>query len=140
MAEDGVVILSLVEHGWQAARECSLALERHGVRVIHLVKGSLDHRVRQLITPHATIRMMDMPRALFWPAVYGALVRWRLGGRLCLVLVDNDRSCQRLQPWTRWMNLELLKVTQGSDGYELWENSTRVPLAAWEARWSRGGH
>ena len=138
MAEDGVVILSLVEHGWQAARECSLALERHGVRVIHLVKGSLDHRVRQLIIPHATIRMMGMPRALFWPAVYGALVRWRLGGRLRLVLVDNDRSRQRLQRWTAWMKLDLFKVTQGLDSYELWQGGTRIPLAAWEARWSRG--
>lgn len=134
MAEDGIV-LSLVEHGWQAARECSLALESYQVRVIHLVKGSLDHGVRQLITAHPTIRIADVPRALFWPAVSGALVRWRLGGRLRLVLVDNDRSWQRLQRWARWLGLVLLKVTQGSDGYELWEGSTRIPLAVWEARW-----
>ncbi len=134
MAEDGVV-LSLVEHGWQAARECSLALECHGVRVVHLVKGSLDRRLRQLIIPHPTIQLIDVSRALFWPAVYGTLVRWRVQGQLRLVLVDNDRTRQRLRRWARWLGLELLKVTQGSDGYELWEGSTRIPLAVWEARW-----
>lgn len=130
MREAGPVVLSLVERGWQAARECSLDVERRGITVIHLIKGSLSGAVRRLIAPRPNIRTLSVPRPLFWVGVgLGIVVCWATG-RLRSVLVDNDRSAQRLHRWTRWTGAQVVKAQPGPDGYELWIGQQPVPRAA----------
>ena len=59
-------LLSVVERGWQGARECSLILARQGIRVTHLVKGRLPSGVRALIQPVQGIVLRDAPPWRFW--------------------------------------------------------------------------
>lgn len=113
------VVLSLVERGWQAARECSLELQQQGMCVIHLVKGRLSGAVHAMIAPKPHIHVVSMSRNLFWPAAW-ALCGWlSLTGRLRSVMVDNERSMRRVRRWVRRPRVNPVLVREGRDGYEL---------------------
>jgi hypothetical protein len=137
MAERAVV-LSLVERGWQAARECSLDAQRHGLCVVHLIKGRLDRSVRALIAPQPGVHLISATRNGFWPAAWLMIV-WLTGSRrLHSVLVDNDRTLRRLHGWACWLRLHLIMVREGAEGYELWVGHQQVSRTAWQtAGWSR---
>ena len=124
---DGMV-LSFVERGWQAAREWSLDAQHRGITVVHLIKGRLSPAVQAMIAPRPHIRIMSVPRPLFWVAAFAHLFAGRLRGRLRAVLVDNDRSCHRLRAWTQGMGVTLLTVRVGAAGYELWNDAGRAHL------------
>ena len=99
MIERSGVVVSLVERGWRAARERSLELSREGILTLHLVKGWLSADVRRMVQPRPGIRLMSLPRQLFWPAAWvlcAWLAVWR---RLRTVLVDNERSQRRVKRW-----------------------------------------
>ena len=99
MAPRRPLIISLVERGWQAAREHSLEVKHHEVMVIHLIKGRLSRDIRGLIAPYPGIRLISLPRAIFWPAAW-SLIAWApVVGRLQAVLVDNERSDRRVHRW-----------------------------------------
>ena len=131
MRERHVVILSLVERGWQAAREASVDLQREGVVVVHLVKGWLAPSVKTLITPYPSIRILAVWRRLFWPVAWALLVGLFLGGKVRGLLVDNDRSFHRLQGWARRFRVPLVLVRQGAAGYEVWVGSQQISHASW---------
>ena len=131
MPERPTFVLSLVEHGWHAARECSLDMQREGVGFIHIVKGRLNRTVRALIAPQPHIRIVSVPRLLFWPGV-GALFfgSWVMG-RLCALLVDNPRSYRRLYRMSRLARVPLTIVQWGDAGYELFFDSAPITRATW---------
>ena len=131
MPERPALILSLVERGWRAARECSLDIQRDGVCVLHLVKGRLDPELRWLVVREPTTRLISVARRWFWPVAWLVFLRCLSSGRLRSVLVDNERSFRRLQRWTRLTHVNLVMVREGPEGYQLWADHHQVPRAAW---------
>ena len=125
------VVLSLVERGWQAARECSLDLQPRGICVVHLLKGRLSRSVRALIEPKPHVRIISMPRKLFWPVMWLVCCGLILTGRLRSFLVDNERSYRRLSWWARVARLNLTMVQQGVEGYELRVGSQHLSRSTW---------
>ena len=119
MSEPRAVVLSLVERGWQAARECSLDLHGKGVCVIHLIKGSVSPHVLALVTPTPHIHLVSVPRTLFWPGALATCVWLVMCGLLRAVLVDNERSHRRLSRWVPWARVHVVLVHQGQGGYEM---------------------
>ena len=113
------VVLSLVERGWQAARECSLDLQRQGGCVVHLVKGRLEPAVHAMIAPQPRVRVVSVRRTLFWPAAWAWCMGWLVTARLRMVLVDNERSFRRVRRWVGGSRVSLVRARQGGQGYEL---------------------
>lgn len=112
------VTLSLVERGWQAARQQSLDLAADGVRVVHVTKGRLGRGVRTLIAPQPGVRVVDVPYRLFWPVAWGLALVLRLRRRLAGVLVDNERSLRRVTRWLQARGLDVRLVREAGDGDE----------------------
>lgn len=129
--ERPAVILSLVERGWQAARELSLDLQRDGFRSIHLIKGRLDRSVHSLIAPQPHVQLVSWHRRVFWPATALLTLGWFMTGRLRAILVDNDRSYRRLRGWARVGHVHLALVRQGPQGHELWIGPQQISRADW---------
>ncbi len=103
------VVISLVERGWQAAREHSLKLQGGCVESVHVIKGSVPADVLGMIAPLPAIRLVSVARTWFWPLAIGWALwaRWR--GILCGVLVDNTRTQQRV---VRWLHGTAIPVTR----------------------------
>ncbi len=131
MSERRTIVLSLIERGWQAARECSLDTRQQGIDFVHLIKGRLNRAIRALIAPRPNVQIVIIPRSLFWPWAWALLIGSSVGGRLRSVLVDNERSYRRLHGWSRMACVNLIIVRQGSGGYELWSGPQRLSPAAW---------
>ena len=123
-------VLSSVERGWRAAREISLALASRGVRVTHLVKGRIPPGVRSIIAPQPGVRLIDLPRWIFWPALRATVILARVSGRLRWVLVDNDRSHARLQGWCRRLGVRVGRVHELEQGYDVRSNGEAVSIGA----------
>ena len=119
------VVLSLVERGWQAARTCSMEMASESLPCLHLVKGHLAHEVRGLIAPIPHVRLVSVPRRIFWPLVALWCLRWHLTGMLRGLLVDNERSYRRLKRWAQWLGIDLFLIKLVGQGYELWSDSMR---------------
>ena len=126
-----ITVLSLVERSWQAARECSLDLDRRGVAVIHLIKGGVDPEVLALVTPRPNIRLRSIPRRLFWCVAWSCWVWLLLRERLRVVLVDNERSLERLRRWAQFTHVHLMVVRQSHEGYEVWAHDRRMSPGTW---------
>ncbi len=88
------VILSLVERGWGAAREASL--NEPSVKVIHVIKGSVNRSILDLYNKRPNIDLVALPHAGFWPIVWLWAQSLRLTGHLKACWVDNERSQKRL--------------------------------------------
>lgn len=124
------VVLSLVERGWQAARECALDIKHENVIVVHVIKGYFSG-ARALVIPTAGERIMSIPRVLFWPVVWVCIGVLACAGRLRSLLVDNDRSGRRLFAIARSLGIGLVLLRLGTQGYELWCGDRRMPEAEW---------
>ncbi len=113
MAGRRVVVISLVERGWQAARECSLELQRSGLEIVHVMKGSVSPDVLALIAPIPSIRLVSVARSWFWPLAIGWVLwaRWR--GILRGVLVDNTRAQRRVGRCLAQTQIPVAVVQQG---------------------------
>lgn len=123
--------LSVVERGWQEAREWSLAAAAARWRVVHLNRGWLSADVRALIVPQSGVRLWGAPRRLFRPVLWILLAWWGLCGRLALVVVDNERTFQRLAPALAVLRVRLLRIGQSAASYQFWEDAAaRRPVAA----------
>ena len=107
------LVCSLVERGWQAAREYSLDARYGELEFLHVVKGRLDRSVRTLIAPRPNIRLLSISRRWFWPAAWSILAWSVLTGRLRTVLVDNDRSFRRLEAGMRVAGICLMRLQPG---------------------------
>ena len=107
---NGMIVLSFVERGWQAAREWSIHHRPPQTRVIHVVKGSLGADVRAMIRPVSEVSLVAVPRNLFWPVALAMFVWYGWRGRLEAILVDNDRSQRRVHSWVRWRPTRVLRV------------------------------
>lgn len=105
-----MVILSFVERGWQAAREWSLHHRPPQTTVVHLIKGVLEKEVRALIHPAPHVKLIVVPRKVFWPAAFALFLWYAVTGRLQAVLVDNDRSLKRLDLWAKWIPIPVTLV------------------------------
>lgn len=105
-------MLSLVERGWSAARQCSLRLTAQGQPVIHLVKGRLDHSIRQLIVLQPGERFVVLPRNLFRPVAWGLIASCAIARRVRWVLVDNERTLAELSGWCRRIGIVPVLVRQ----------------------------
>ncbi|HEX9780136.1 MAG TPA: hypothetical protein VGB20_02880 [bacterium] len=128
------VVLSLVERGWGPARKCSLDLEDAGVEIIHVVKGRLGRGVRSLIAPKPHVRIWDVPRGWFWPAVWSLLGVLSASGRLAGVLVDNERSRRRFDGWPGFWEragVRIAFIGEVRGGYELAAGAGPVEREAW---------
>lgn len=126
MRDRAPLVCSLIERGWQAARECSLDPTLSRARFLHLIKGRVSRSVLLLIAPRANVRVVALPKLCFWPAVW-VVCLWGLAtGGLRGLLVDNDRSVRRLLGWATLLRTRPLKVLPGPDGYEVWLNRQRV--------------
>ncbi len=105
-----MVILSLVERGWQAAREWSLRERPPHTSVVHLIKGTLQAEVRSLIRPVPQVELVAVSRTLFWPMAVGLFLWHAYRGRLQAVLVDNQRSERRVRAWIQWIRRPAMRV------------------------------
>ena len=114
-----IIILSLVERGWRAARECSLDLQQRGGGVTHLVKGRLNQGVRSMIAPKPNINIIDVPRSLFPLQLWLTLLFQSMTGRLQWILIDNGRTAQQLAWWCARFHLVPVVVREVKSGYEL---------------------
>ena len=126
-----VTVLSLVERSWQAARECSLDAQRHGIKIVHVIKGRVDRAILDLIASYPNIRLISVSRRWFWPAAWLVWVRLALSGGLRGVLVDNDRAARRLRAWWPGLAVWLVKAGQGDERYELWADQKPVSPVRW---------
>ena len=131
MAGSQIIVLSLVERGWQAARELSLDLLEQRIFFVHVLKGYLDRSLRASIAPRPNTRILSLPRTLFWPAMSLLALGLFLTGRLRSILVDNERSVRRLRGWARLVHLPVTMIRQGTDGYELWMETEQVSRSTW---------
>ena len=110
MAKRREVVLSLVERGWQAAREQSLTLQQEEVAVVHLIKGTVSSEVLALVIPYPAIRLVSVPRSWFWPQVLGWVMWGRWRGSLRGVLVDNARTERRTARWLQGTAIPVTRV------------------------------
>lgn len=99
-----MIVLSLVERGWQTAREWSLRECPPRTRVVHVIKGTIQPEIRALIRPVAGVEVMAVPRRAFWPLIFSLFLWQACRGRLQTVLVDNLRSHRRVGRWIRWLH------------------------------------
>ena len=114
---DRRVTISCVERGWQAARTWSLAAVTGNRPVVHVIKGQLPADVRALIAPRAGIRIIGVPRPLFWPCVAACAAWAGVRGRLDGILVDHDKSARRLRRLAAAAGIRLLRIRQSEDGH-----------------------
>ena len=126
-----LAILSFVERGWRAARECSLESEGEEVRFSHLIKGRLGQAVLAIIPSRPHSEIVSIPRQLFWPAAWARAVGALLSRRLGAVMVDNERSYRRVKRWPGFAQVPVVMVQEGLEGYELWRGSQRLLRAPW---------
>lgn len=112
-------VLSFVERGWRGARECSLAVSREGLTVLHLVKGALEPGVRALIRPVDGVAVRDVPRPLFRLAAWGLMLRPWGARRARWALFDNERTLAQLRGVCERRGIVPVFVSQQADGYEL---------------------
>ena len=122
-------MLSLVEHGWQGARQCSLALEGRQVRVTHVIKGWLRADLRAMIAPHPHIRLVSAPRWAFYFVVWPLVIAKTLRGRLGWILMDHERSRAELAWWCRLFGIAPVMIQEQDGGtYDLAVGGRAVPL------------
>ena len=129
-------VLSLVERGWQGARQCSLALDAKAIPVIHVIKGSLDAGVRAMIQPYPHIRLLAVPRWSFRVWVWTLMVWGTLRGRLGWILLDHERSLRELSWWCRRFGLTPVVIQEHGRGYDLLVQGTPTSL---DELWGRHG-
>lgn len=84
--------LSLVEKGWAAARWLSLDLARKGIRVRHLVRGSIPRPTREVLTPAAGVTLEGVPLRIYRPVAWVELWAGQLTGTLGMVITDNAKT------------------------------------------------
>ena len=131
MRERGI-LLSLVERGWQAARECSLEAAAAGCGTTHLIKGWVPPEVLYGLTPpQPRIRLVGVPKRLFWPIAWLAAMSVNLSGALRAVLVDNERAAKRVGRWLRGRRDRIYLVRPGAQRYELWLGQRQVHERPW---------
>ena len=106
------VIVSLVERGWQGARECSLDPSLSDRDMVHVIKGLVPRPVIDMIVTTPSTQLACAPKWLFWLLVWALLPGLWLTGRLQAVLVDNDRSYRRLRGW-QWAGVVVAKALPG---------------------------
>ena len=129
------IALSLVERGWQAAREWSLDAGQRGVSVVHLVKGYVAPEVRDLIPRDERMCFLAVPRSAFWPAAWGLLAWFALSGALQVVVVDNERSLRRLRRCARRLRVQLTMVLMGQEGSIVKTDDLRPAASVPQGRW-----
>ena len=125
------VVVSLVEHGWRAARVCSLERARVSLEFLHVLKGTSAPSLRELVPPRPYIGLMAIHRHLYWPGVAGLLAIRLLQGRLRLLLVDNPRAVRRLGWFGRIARLPVWQIEWSESGYTLWDRKRRLPETVW---------
>lgn len=121
-------MLSLVEHGWQGARQCSLELRGRQVRVTHVIKGWLGADLRAIIEPHPHIRVVSAPRWAFRFLVWPLVILRTMQGRLGWILLDHDRSRRELSWWCRLFGVIPVMIQEHDGGYDLAVHGRRVSL------------
>ena len=94
-------VLSLVEHGWRAARECALAVLPGGCAVTHLVRGTLPPAVRAVIQLQPGEHLIGVPRLLYRMTRLGFFAVATLSRREHWVLADNERTLKETAWWCR---------------------------------------
>jgi hypothetical protein len=90
-------------------------LSREGRGCYHVVKGRLG-AARPLIRPLAGVRIVDVPRSWFVPAVLGLALYLAGIGRLSALLVDNEKSQRRWILLARLLRRPLALIALGPDG------------------------
>lgn len=131
MVERPWFILSLVERGWQAARELSLDVQARPLCFVHVIKGDHGHRARALVAERPNTRLVSLPYPLFWPGTLSLMVGFALTRRLRGILVDNERSVRRMGRIARFTRVPITLVRQAQEGYELRQGSGSLSSAAW---------
>lgn len=130
------LVLSLVERGWQAVRVWSLDSAVSSLRWVHLVKGRLGEARALIVLPPGS-RLVDVRPKWFTIAVVWWLCRTRFSGGLRLLMVDNERSLRRWQPWARALDVAAAQIAwdgqrarvSGAAGAELTHTPGKAPLA-----------
>jgi hypothetical protein len=122
-------VLSLVEKGWQQARERERQAEGEW-RVLHLAKGRMAASVRALLRRHCGVRLLGVPKPAFWPAVFALLIAGAALRRPRRLLVDNERALRRLARWALRLGwtCELIRPPAGGAAYAA-PAAARAPAA-----------
>ena len=128
MAERQVGVLSLVERGWQGARECSLVLSQRGIAVTHLIKGSLGRDLRAMIQPIPHVRIVDVPRYGFRLAMWWHLLVGSVRGTTRWVLVDHERTLREVRWWCRFFRVTRILIQPDGHDYVLFVEGRAVSL------------
>ena len=149
-------VLSLVEHSWAGARQCSLALGERGIAVTHLIKGRVSREELAMIAPRsvsppkaaqsatadcgpssretergvapAPIRVVSATRLWFRPRWWLMAAGLALRGRLGWCLVDHERTVRELTPLARWLGARVVEIRDHDAGYDLFIDGDAVSL------------
>ena len=129
MAERHRGVLSLVEHGWRGARECSLQLSQHHIPVTHLVKGHLSREVLAMIRPDPNIRIIGIPRVLFRMWLWRFVGPGTMRGRIGWLLIDHQRTLSDVTWWCRRFRITPVLIRELPHGFELSVDGNTVSMA-----------
>jgi hypothetical protein len=102
--------VSLVERGWQAARDCSLQLEGRDVTITHVMKGMVPRDVLALVEPRPWIRVAPVSRLAFRPLMWVIVLVGGITRQVRWVLCDNERTWRELRPWCRRLGVACVEV------------------------------
>lgn len=116
MPEAAVKGVSLVEKGWAAARQASIALAKSGIPVRHWVKGKLSRNLLDVLTPYPGIKITGVA-----PWIYRVVTGMVLAASLCRgkrlkILVDNERTRQWVSRCFPALKDSVILVLENADG------------------------
>ena len=108
--------ISLVEKGWAGARQLSIPLTQRGIRVRHLVRGTLAAGVLKSITPYPGMTIRGIPRRLYRLVAWVALQLGSWRGDVAMILVDNERAFSWVSRAVPSLGDRLVLVLEADDG------------------------
>ena len=123
-------VLSVVERGWRGARECSLVLQRHGIKVTHVIKGRLSPDLQRVIVPYPLIRLIVVPRVLFRPCLWAALIAASVRGRLGWLILDHERTLREVSGWCRAFGITPVLIEERASDYRLLRDGSAAAVAS----------
>ena len=75
-----------------------------------------------MIQPVHGVRLVSVPRAMFPASLWGMVVWRTITGRLRWVLIDHERTLQKLSWWCRRWGLMPIIIRERAEGYDFLVN------------------
>ncbi|MBN1794149.1 MAG: hypothetical protein JW844_04215 [Candidatus Omnitrophica bacterium] len=92
-------VLFLIEHGWQAQRECSILLHHNGIESVCIIKGVLPKDIVEEITPYSSIRIRSLWRRSYSIIAFCVVLFFLLSGKMKALIVDGRFTADSFRPF-----------------------------------------